>query len=67
MSNLITTTYKTLEEAALILRANKRTLRRYIADGKIPHVRIGRKYLFRETDLMGLPTTRKASRESILA
>ncbi len=57
MSNL-TTTYKTLEEAALILRANKRTLRRYIADGKIPHVRIGRKYLFRETDLLDLPTTK---------
>ena len=66
MSNQATT-YKTLEEAAGILRASKRTLRRYIADGKIPHVRIGRKYLFRETDLMGLPTHQKASRESILA
>jgi excisionase family DNA binding protein len=61
------TTYKTLEEAADILRSNKRTLRRYITDGKIPFVRIGRKYLFRETDLMGLPTHHRASREQIIA
>jgi excisionase family DNA binding protein len=61
------TTYKTLEEAAGILRSNKRTLRRYITDGKIPFVRIGRKYLFRETDLMGLPTHHRASREQIIA
>ncbi len=66
MSNQ-TTTYKTLDEAAGILRSNKRTLRRYIADGKIPFVRIGRKYLFRETDLLGLPTHQRASREQILA
>ena len=62
-----TTTYKTLDEAAGILRSNKRTLRRYIADGKIPFVRIGRKYLFRETDLLGLPTHHRSSREQILA
>jgi excisionase family DNA binding protein len=61
------TTYKTLEEAADILRSNKRTLRRYITDGKIPFVRIGRKYLFRETDLMGLPTHHRASREQIIS
>jgi excisionase family DNA binding protein len=61
------TTYKTLDEAAGILRSNKRTLRRYITDGKIPFVRIGRKYLFRETDLMGLPTHHRASREQIIA
>ena len=66
MSNQ-TTTYKTLDEAAGILRSNKRTLRRYIADGKIPFVRIGRKYLFRETDLLGLPTHHRSSREQILA
>jgi excisionase family DNA binding protein len=66
MSNQ-TTTYKTLDEAAGILRSNKRTLRRYITDGKIPFVRIGRKYLFRETDLMGLPTHHRSSREQILA
>jgi excisionase family DNA binding protein len=66
MSNQ-TTTYKTLDEAAGILRSNKRTLRRYITDGKIPFVRIGRKYLFRETDLMGLPTHHRASREQIIA
>jgi excisionase family DNA binding protein len=55
MSNQATT-YKTLEEAAGVLRYSKRTLRRFIADGKIPHVRIGRKYLFRESDLLDLPT-----------
>jgi len=66
MSNQATT-YKTLDEAAGILRSNKRTLRRYIADGKIPFVRIGRKYLFRETDLLGLPTHHRSSREQILA
>jgi len=48
--------YRTLEEAAGILRSNPRTLRRYIKDGKIPFVRIGRRYLFRDSDLIGLPT-----------
>lgn len=57
---------RTLEEAAGILRSNPRTIRRYIRDGKIPFVRIGRKYLFRETDLMGLPTHHRSSREQIL-
>jgi excisionase family DNA binding protein len=61
------TQYKTLEEAAGILRSNPRTLRRYIRDGKIPFVRIGRKYLFRDSDLLGLPTHHRASREQILA
>ena len=60
------THYRTLEEAAGILRSTPRTLRRYIRDGKIPFVRIGRKYLFRETDLMGLPTHHRARREQIL-
>jgi excisionase family DNA binding protein len=60
------THYRTLEEAAGILRSNPRTIRRYIRDGKIPFVRIGRKYLFRETDLMGLPTHHRSSREQIL-
>ena len=62
MSNQ-TTTYKTLDEAAGILRSNKRTLMRYIADGKIPFVRIGRKYLFRDSDLLNLPTTQKGTRK----
>ena len=57
------THYRTLEEAAGILRSNPRTIRRYIRDGKIPFVRIGRKYLFRETDLMGLPSTQKGTRK----
>jgi excisionase family DNA binding protein len=61
MSNQATT-YKTLEEAAGVLRYSKRTLRRFLADGKIPHVRIGRKYLFREADLMGLPTRKEAGK-----
>jgi len=61
------TTCKTLEEAASILRANKRTLRRYIKQGKIPFVRFGRRYLFRDTDLLNLPATRRATTEEILA
>lgn len=58
-----TTIYKTLEETAEILRANTRSVRRYIKDGKIPFVRLGRKYLFRESDLMGLPTNQKGTRK----
>ena len=49
-------TYRTLEETAKILRSNPRSLRRYIKDGKLPFVRLGRKYLFRESDLLDLPT-----------
>jgi excisionase family DNA binding protein len=59
-------TYRTLDEASVILRTHQRTLRRYIKAGKIPFVRIGRKYLFRESDLMSLPATQRATRESIL-
>ena len=55
--------YLTLEEAAAVLRSNPRTIRRYIRDGKISFVRIGRKYLFRESDLMGLPTNQKGTRK----
>lgn len=62
-----TSIYRTLDEAAQILRANPRSLRRYIKDGKLPFVRLGRKYLFRESDLLGLPTHRRADRERILA
>ena len=61
------TNYRTLEEAAGILRSNPRTIRRYIKDGKIPFVRIGRRYLFRDSDLLGLPTHHRTSREQILA
>jgi excisionase family DNA binding protein len=57
------TQYLTLEEAAAVLRSNPRTIRRYIRDGKISFVRIGRKYLFRESDLMGLPTNQKGTRK----
>jgi excisionase family DNA binding protein len=60
-------TYRTLLEAADILRSNPRTIRRHIKDGKIPFVRIGRKYLFRDSDLIGLPTHHRASREQIIA
>jgi excisionase family DNA binding protein len=55
--------YRTLEETAEILRANTRSVRRYIKDGKIPFVRLGRKYLFRESDLLNLPSTRKGTRK----
>jgi excisionase family DNA binding protein len=57
------TQYLTLEEAAAVLRSNPRTIRRYIRDGKISFVRIGRKYLFRESDLMGLPANQKGTRK----
>lgn len=49
------------------MRCNPRTIRRYVAAGELPFVRIGRKYLFRETDLLTLPTARRASREEVLA
>lgn len=57
------TQYLTLEEAAAVLRSNPRTIRRYIRDGKISFVRIGRKYLFRDSDLLNLPSTQKGTRK----
>jgi excisionase family DNA binding protein len=54
------TTYKTLKEAAQILRSNPRSVRRYIKEGKITYVQLGRKFLFREADLLSLPASSKA-------
>ena len=63
---ITTATYKTLAEAAITLRCSKRTLLRWIKDGKLSFVRLGRKYLFRESDLLNLQTTRLSSAEEII-
>lgn len=41
----------TVEELAVIFRLAPRTIRKWIAYGKIPHVRIGRRYFFQKRSL----------------
>ena len=41
----------TLEELAVIFRLAPQTIRNWIARGKIPHVRIGRRYFFQKRSL----------------
>lgn len=41
----------TVEELAVIFRLAPKTIRRWIAYGKIPHVRIGRRYFFQKRSL----------------
>ncbi len=43
----------TAAETAEILRVSLRSVRRWIADGAIPVVRLGRKVLIRRSDLRG--------------
>ena len=60
--------YMTLAEAALFMRCSKRTLLRYIADGKISFLRLGKRYLFKSADLTtGLKSHRVSTVEEILA
>jgi len=54
------TTYKTLKEAAEILRCNPKSVLRYIKEGKIAYTQLGRRFLFREADLLSLPASSKA-------
>ena len=63
---ITTATYKTLAEAAITLRCSKRTLLRWIKDGKLSFVRLGRKYLFRETDLLNIEASRLSTVEEII-
>jgi excisionase family DNA binding protein len=44
--------FLTLTEAARLFRVCPRTLRRWIAAGQIPFVRIGRKFLFRREQVL---------------
>ncbi len=41
----------TLEELAVIFRLAPQTIRNWVARGKIPHVRIGRRYFFQKRSL----------------
>lgn len=41
----------TVEELAVIFRLAPKTIRNWIARGKIPHVRIGRRYFFQKRSL----------------
>lgn len=60
--------YLTLSEAAAFLRISKRTMLRYIAEGKLPFVRLGKKYLFKLEELSaGLKSHRFSTVEEILA
>jgi excisionase family DNA binding protein len=63
----IQTPYLTLSEAAQFLRISKRTMLRYLAEGKIPFVRFGKKYLFKSDELGGMKSTRISTVEEILA
>ena len=70
MRNLtpVQTPYLTLGEAAQFLRISKRTMLRYLAEGKIPFVRFGKKYLFKSEELgTGMKSTRISTVEEILA
>jgi excisionase family DNA binding protein len=67
MNTTSLTAYLTLEETASIFRANPRTVRRWIKQGKIPFLKLGRRYLFRESELFALRTTAKKTREAIIA
>jgi len=59
-------TYLTLAEAAVVLRCSRRTMFRYIRDGKVSFLRIGKRYLFSPED-MRMPSRRLARWEDILA
>lgn len=63
---IIHSTYKTLAEAAITLRCSKRTLLRWIKDGKLSFVRLGRQYLFRESDLLNIEASRLSTVEEII-
>ena len=41
----------TVEELAVIFRLAPQTIRKWISHGKIPHVRIGRRYFFQKRSL----------------
>jgi excisionase family DNA binding protein len=58
---------KTLEEKAYDLRTHPRTVRRWCKEGKIPFLRLGRRYLFLDDDLAALQTKPLATREAIIA
>lgn len=62
-----TTRYKTLHEAADDIRHHPRTLRRWCEQGKIPFLRLGRRYLFLDSDIAALRTKPLATREAIIA
>jgi len=59
--------YLTLNETADSLRAHPRTLRRWCKQGKLPFLRLGRRYLFLVEDLASLRTKALATREAIIA
>ena len=64
----VQTPYLTLSEAAAFLRISKRTMLRYLAEGKIPFVRFGKKYLFKSEELgTGMKSHRLSTVEEILA
>lgn len=44
----------TIQEVAELLRVNQMTIRRWIKSGKIKSIKIGRKYLFNESELKRL-------------
>lgn len=44
-------------EAARLLRISERTLRRYVADGTVPHVRLGGSVRFSRIALLDLVAT----------
>jgi excisionase family DNA binding protein len=62
-----TTRYRTLNETADVLRTHPRTLRRWCEQGKVPFLRLGRRYLFMDDDLASLRTQPLATREAIIA
>ena len=57
--------YLTLVEVAGLLRCSKRSVQRYIEDGKLPYLRLGKRYLFRLDEICAM-TRRLASVEDIL-
>jgi excisionase family DNA binding protein len=63
----IQTPYLTLSEAAAFLRISKRTMLRYIAEGKVSFCRLGKKYLFKSDELGGMKSHRLSTVEEILA
>ena len=63
----VQTPYLTLGEAAQFLRISKRTMLRYLAEGKIPFVRFGKKYLFKSGELAGMKSHRISTVEEILS
>jgi excisionase family DNA binding protein len=55
--------FTTLNETAATFRTHPRTLRRWCSEGKIPFLRLGRRYLFREEDIAQLQTEALADKE----